>query len=288
VSLHLPDAEHGYYRGTRFDWSGLIEAVEYAGHRFYGPLHEEHDPHVHDCVGGPAEEFAMFHPMGFDEAAPGESFVKVGVGLLERSTPDAYCFDGNYRMVRPGDWTVDREPTAATFTHTLEGERGWAYRYRKTVRLEDGEPAFTIHHVLENLGDKTIDIDHYSHNFTIIDDVPYGPDYTVEVPFATDAPVALGHHAWFLDDRIHVEKPLEDGVLWGPLFEGTDPGTHNAAIVRNRKTGASVSFRGDAPITRMVFWAVERAACPEPFIHIYLEPGQTKEWSTTYRFAVDG
>jgi hypothetical protein len=287
VALYLPDAERGYYRGTRFDWSGMVERVEYDGHRFYGPLHEQHDPHVHDCVSGPAEEFAMFHPMGFDEAEPGQSFVKIGVGLLERSSLDAYRFDANYRFVRPGEWTVEHGTTWATFTQTLEGERGWAYRYRKTLRLEEAEPAFTIEHALENRGDKTIDIEHYNHNFTIIDDVPYGPDYTVELPFSTDAPVPLGDYAWFRDDRIDVEKPLGGRALWSPLFEGNDPGTHNAAIVHNRKTGASVSFRGDTPITRMVFWAVERAACPEPFIHIYLEPNDTKHWSTTYRFATN-
>jgi hypothetical protein len=26
VKLYLPDAEHGFYRGTRFDWSGVVVA----------------------------------------------------------------------------------------------------------------------------------------------------------------------------------------------------------------------------------------------------------------------
>ena len=82
VSLYLPDVEHGYYRGTRFDWSGIIERVDYAGHRFYAPLHASHDPLRHDSVSGPADEFGMFRPMGFAEAGEGESFVKIGVGLL--------------------------------------------------------------------------------------------------------------------------------------------------------------------------------------------------------------
>ncbi|MCP4470911.1 MAG: hypothetical protein GY815_09535 [Gammaproteobacteria bacterium] len=84
AAIFLPDAERGYYRGTRFDWSGIIERVDYAGHRFYAPLHRQHNPLGHDFVSGPAGEFAMFHPMGFDEAAAGESFVKIGVGLLEK------------------------------------------------------------------------------------------------------------------------------------------------------------------------------------------------------------
>ena len=65
VSVFLPDAEAGYYRGTRFDWSGTIESVDYHGHRFFAPLHAEHDPRRHDAVSGPADEFAMFEPMGY-------------------------------------------------------------------------------------------------------------------------------------------------------------------------------------------------------------------------------
>ena len=287
VSMYLPDAEHGYYRGTRFDWSGIMERVECQDHRFYGPLHAEHDPYNHDCVSGPAEEFAMFHPMGFAEAQPGESFVKIGVGLLARGESDTYKFDGDYQMVRPGEWAVEREPASVKFTQALEGERGWAYHYDKTIRLVEGETAFAIEHRLENRGDKSIDITHYNHNFTIIDDVPYGPDYSIEFPFSTDVPVPLGDYAWFRDNRIDVDRPLEGVSLWWPVFEGADPGTYNAAVVRNQKTRAAVEFRGDAPITRMVFWAVEQAACPEPFVRICLEPGQSQSWSTMYRFVVD-
>ena len=35
VSMYLPDSVRGFYRGIRFDWSGIIEHVEYAGHKFY-------------------------------------------------------------------------------------------------------------------------------------------------------------------------------------------------------------------------------------------------------------
>lgn len=287
VSIFLPDAERGYYRGTRFDWSGIIERVDYDGHRFYAPLHTQHDPLGHDSVSGPAEEFAMFHPMGFAEAEAGESFVKIGVGLLAKGDSDEYRFHGDYRLIRAGEWDIEHGPDWVSFDQELGGERGWAYRYRKTIRLAPGQPEFVIEHRLENAGRKTIDINHYNHNFTIIDDVPYGPDYRVEFPFATDEPVPINNLAWFRANAIEVDKPLQQDPLWIPVFEGADPGNYNAALVRNNKTGAAVEFRGDAPITRMVFWAVERAACPEPFIHINLVPGQVKEWSSRYRFLVD-
>jgi hypothetical protein len=287
VSLYLPDAERGYYRGTRFDWSGIIERVDYGGHRFYAPLHLQHNPLIHDSVGGPAGEFAMSNPMGFDEAESGESFIKIGVGLLAKDDSDEYRFDGDYRLLKAGDWQIEHDDGQVTFTQHLTGARGWAYRYQKVIRLDPDEAQFVIEQRLENIGDKTIDIDYYNHNFTLIDDVPYGPDYQVEFPFTASSPVSINDLARFQGKRITVDAPLGENSLWSQLFAGSDPGHYNAATVRNNLSGAEVSFEGDAPITRMVFWAVERAACPEPFIHILIEPGQHYQWNTRYRFSVD-
>ena len=287
VSIYLPDAERGFYRGTRFDWSGIIERVDHAGHRFYAPLHEKHDPYGHDHVSGPAGEFAMFQPMGFAEAAPGESFVKIGVGLLQKGESDKYLFNGDYRLLQAGEWNTQRSQDKVEFAQELQGERGWAYRYQKTIRLTPGQPEMVIEKRLENTGAKTIDIQYYNHNFTIIDDQPYGPDYQVEFPFATDVPIEINDIARFRGNAIELDAPLGDRSLWLPLFEGEDPGHYSAASVRNLRSGAAVQFKGDAAIHRMVFWAVERAACPEPFIRIRLEPGQTRSWSTRYRFSAD-
>lgn len=287
VSIFLPDAQTGYYRGTRFDWSGIIERVDYRGHRFYAPLHETHDPTGHDHVSGPATEFAMFAPPGFDEARPGETFVKIGVGLLARGSDARYSFSGDYRLVRAGDWSIDKGPDWVSFEQQLDGPRGWAYRYRKTIRLLPGEAGFVMSHRLENRGRKTIDITHYNHNFTLIDAVPYGPDYTVEFPFAATKPVRIGEVARLRGNTIEVEKALGDASLWAVVFEGDDPGGYNAARVRNHRTGAEVSFEGDAPLLRMVFWAVERAACPEPFARLQLPPGDSRDWSIRYRFRAD-
>ena len=96
VVLYLPDAEAGFYRGVRFDWSGIIERVEYAGHRFYGLWRTPHDPAGNDYISGPAEEFGMDNPMGFAEAKEGEYFVKIGVGLLRKNEREKYFFLGRY------------------------------------------------------------------------------------------------------------------------------------------------------------------------------------------------
>ena len=282
--VYLPDAQRGYYRGTRFDWSGIVARVECRGHRFYAPLHPRHDPEHHDSLAGPAEEFAMFAPMGYAEAEPGGEFVKLGVGVLRRIDAEDYRFNGPYPLVRAGEWEIETSVDAIEFEQKLGTAEGWGYSYRKALRLVPGQPELIIEHRLQNRGSRLIDIDHYNHNFTLIDDLLYGPEYTVEFPFATDRPRAIGEIAGFRGNRIEVDAALGERSLWIQLFEGEDPGHYNAALVRNDRSGAAVAFRGSAPIERMVFWAVERAACPEPFIRIRLEPGATLDWSTHYRY----
>jgi hypothetical protein len=34
AKLYLPDASKGFYRGTRFDWAGVVSSLEYKGHNY--------------------------------------------------------------------------------------------------------------------------------------------------------------------------------------------------------------------------------------------------------------
>ena len=119
--LSLPDASAVFYRGTRFDWSGVIRSLEYAGHNYYAQWYQRSDPNVHDfiyegsdivagsctAITGPAEEFvSQGRALGFDQAKPGASFVKIGVGVLRK--PDGKKYDPYrlYPIQDGGKWTV--------------------------------------------------------------------------------------------------------------------------------------------------------------------------------------
>ncbi len=115
--VYLPDPGKGYYRGARFDWSGVVSSLEYNGHQYFGEWFDEHDPLKHDGIVGPVEEFG---PLGFEEAAPGEEFVKIGIGCLVKPDDQPYVFHKPYRQSSFGTWQVESRDRELSFTHILE------------------------------------------------------------------------------------------------------------------------------------------------------------------------
>jgi len=70
------------------------------------------------------------------------------------------------------------------FTQELsDPAAGYAYLYRKTVRLEKGKPQMVIEHSLKNTGQRPIQSTVYNHNFVSIDKAGPGPYTTFRVPY---------------------------------------------------------------------------------------------------------
>src|SRR5471032_1220190 len=184
AKLYLPDPDDGYYRATRFDWSGVISSLEYKGHQFFGQWFDRYDPKLHDSITGPVESFKSGDTaLGYDEAMPGGTFIRIGVGVLRK--PEEAKFDDfkTYDIVDSGKWTVHAGPDRVEFVQELKGPTGYAYLYRKTVLLEKGKPRLALEHSLKNTGEKTIETDVYNHDFYMFDGQPTGPDVTVQFPF---------------------------------------------------------------------------------------------------------
>jgi hypothetical protein len=286
VRYYLPDRHDGYYRGTRFDWSGLVFRVEYAGHRFLSEFRHEHDPLNHDDICGTAEEFGINAPPGYAESAVGDLFLKVGIGLLERPDTNEYSFSRRYPIAQEGAWTIRSETNRVEFRQECHGTNGWAYNYVKTLKLDSRVPVLTIRRVLKNTGTRDINTDHYGHNFLEIDDLPAGPDYVIEFPFqprfgAGSRPNGcIGTH----DRSIVFLKEVPDEESVWVRVEGFSNTGDNSIRVRHRRAGATMEIRTDQPATRMAFYSHGGVLSPEPFVEVRLPPGFTKEWRTTYTF----
>jgi hypothetical protein len=285
VTIYLPDAEKGYYRGTRFDWSGLVGQATYKGHTFFGPWKSTHDPEYAEDADAIAEEFGIQEPPSFSEAKAGEPFIKIGVGILERPDDKPYNFMHPYKIVKAGDWEIKYLVAAVEFIQTLEGPRDWSYRYVKRLSLDTKRSGFTVQHELENKGKKTIETQHYCHNFVILDEQPVGPGYQLFFPFDVEAKQAM--------DIVKIDKKLmefsrelrDEEALFSELKGNRKSNEENHVVVKHTGKRIAVTIGGDAPLDHFNIFAVRRSVCPEPFVNVKLEPGKSMKWTTTYSFA---
>ena len=299
ATLYLPHIEKGFYRSTRFDWSGVISRLRYNGHEFYGPWYTNSDPPVWDFVyrgsdiitgaqstiTGPAEEFLP--PLGYEQAKPGGTFVKVGVGMLRKIDDAVYSPFANYDIIEHGTWTSRAQADAVEFSQEFsDPASGYGYRYHKSVRLTAGIPELVIAHRLSNIGRRPIETSHYNHNFLVLDGAAPGPDFLISVPFqikTTDPPdPAL---ATIQGNEISYVKTLEkQDKVYIPI-EGFSQQPQDYDIrIENRRIGAGMRVTADRPLAKMMLWSIRSTLCMEPFIDVSTAPGATTTWTLTYTY----
>jgi hypothetical protein len=286
AKLYLPNPQSGYYRATRFDWSGQIPSLEFQGHSFFGQWFEKYDPKIHDAIMGPVEEFLTNGAgLGYAEAKTGESFVKIGVGALRKPAERAFQQFHTYEIADSGKWRVHTGRGFVEFTHVLGDTNGYAYVYRKTVRLAAGRPVMVLEHSLKNTGRKTIQSTVYAHNFYMLDNQPAGPDYVVRFPWNVRAMADLNGLAETRGTELVYLRELQKGESVFSALKGFGPDARDYEIrVENRKAGIGVKQTADRPIARMNFWSIRSTVCPEAFIDMRIEPGGAFTWNITYEF----
>ena len=292
AKIYLPDAVNGYYRSTRFDWSGAIYSLQYKGHEFYGAWYDRIDPKVINWVHqgpeivsgpcsalmGPANEFQT--PLGWDEAQPGGTFIKIGVGVLRKG-------EGNYNRYVPyevlnsGKRSVKKQRDSIEFTQELsDPASGYGYAYRKVVRLTKGKPEMVIEHSLKNTGRRAIQSTVYNHNFVVLDKQPPGPDFTFRVPFQIQANRPPNKElAEVRSNQVVYMRPLagQDEVAV-PLQGFSDNVKDTEIIIENKKVGAGVRITGDRPLARDLLWSIRTVLAIEPYISIDIQPGGEFTW----------
>jgi hypothetical protein len=299
ATLYLPDARDGYYRGTRFDWSGVISSLEYKGHNYFGEWFDRRDPNVSDidfsngitagpnsAATGPVEEFFTDgRALGYDEAKAGGTFIKIGVGVLRKPEEKNYDHYRSYEIVDPGKWTVRKSGDRVEFIQALSDGAGNGYVYRKVVRLAKGSPEMVLEHSLKNTGRRPIDTSVYDHNFFTIDKQTTGPDLVVTFPFDLRGARPMGDVAEVRGKQLVYLRTLAKDDRAFTTLEGYGAEAKDYDIrVENRKTGAGVRVTGDRPITRLVYWSIRTVLSPEAYMQMHIEPGQSAEWRLTYRF----
>lgn len=279
--LAPPDATEGYYRGTRFDHAGVFRKVEMGGRSYADEWFPQYNPYRHDAVCGPSEEFGV---IGFDEARPGDLFLKIGVGYLRRPDDEPYDRFRLYEIAREGKRTLAATPDALCFRQEMD-----VYDYRKTVRLT-GADSFEIVHELSNTGSAPLQCTHYNHHFFTLESHAVGPEREIDFPFRPDGnwrSVYDNVHLTASGIRFTGPVPPEGpsvfmGDLHAPTLRSID------FSVRDRLSGLGVHAHSDEAFTHMVFWSNDRVACIEPYIILDIPPGETRRWTLRYILEKEG
>ena len=256
-----------FYRGTRFDWSGVFDTVEYRGTDLAGRWFERYDPLMHDAVCGPAEEYT---PVGYRE---GETFLKIGVGRLQA--------DGNpydrfklYPVVDAGKRSMKASPDTVLFRHEMP-----EYAYEKTISV-----AFLIRHHLE--ASTLLEGEMYNHNFFTFGRFRVDQDRHLDFPFQPGGHWRAGYDSVGLTGSgLRFSRALEKGesVFMGDL-QAAGGSTPYDLTLSDRQTGIGIRIRGDRAVTHAVFWANHRIACPEPYVAFRALPGNPFDLEISYFF----
>jgi hypothetical protein len=281
--IYLPDPKDGYYQGTRFDWSGNMPSLKYEGHEYFGQWFKDYSPEIHDVIMGPVEEFTS---LDYEITKPGETFVKIGVGVLTKPDDKPYSFARLYPVVNQGKWDVKPGADKVIFIHELN-DKVYSYKYEKCVQLIKGKPELTLIHTLKNTGKRAIETSVYDHNFFVIDNQQVGPGYSITVPYQLRGTgEGIGELAEIKGNQILFLRNVNDGetVFCSPL-EGFSSSMKDYEFrIENKSTGAGVRITCDQPILKLNFWCCSTTLCPEPYIKIKVDPGKEFTWKIHYEF----
>ena len=291
AKIYLPDAQKGFYRGTRFDQAGVIGSLILDGQNFYGPWFDRISPEVMDymftpegivggpdsAISGPVEEFA---PIGFEEAPAGGSFLKIGVGRLKKPDTKAYDHYRIYEIADAGLRSVQAAKDSITFVQDVRG----GYRYAKTLRLLPGKPQLVIEHSLTNKSGQTISTTVYDHNFLTLS--PGNKDIVARFLFAITPDAEPDPRLVRIEgNHFAYQRALtgKEGVSFHIGGFGRTKSDYDIRV-ENAQTGAGMRVTADQPLIKINVWSIRSAMAVEPYIAIDLKPGATKRWTYVYSY----
>jgi hypothetical protein len=292
--VFLPDAENGYYKASRFDWAGQVPCLTYKGHTYFGEWFTKYDPMIHDAITGPVEDWrtgADESAIGYDEARPGDPFVKIGVGVLRKLMNDPYRFSTHYPLIDGGRRRIKIEKRRIIFTQELHGPNGVAYLYTKILELDAHKPVMYLRHTLRNIGTATLDTEVFDHNFYVIDGHPTDPEMVIHFPFKPKPVNPLNPKAAIVgSDIVYHEalttQPRESVVLYMTGYSNKI--SDFDITVENKVTKTGVEMSADVPISKLHFWSPATTICPEAYVHLIVAPGERRGYVLTYRFFAGG
>lgn len=257
--------------GPRFETTAAVTSVRLDGLEYL-------------TAQGLADEFnpKWIAPPGYNEARPGEAFLKIGVGTLRRLDHYRYLF-GQFPVQRLApNRLVRATATEAAFSQAFDSGLGYAYVYEKTYRVDPARATLRICYRLRNTGAKPLLTEQYNHNWFCLGDAPQCGT-TVRSPFALQpAPDQPFDGLEIRSGRLTLTRPVARPSSASTLQYVR--AWRNRLRIENPASGQWVAVSGDFPVSRFSLFANAEAVCPEVFCQWTLPPGASAEWERVYQF----
>ena len=258
--------------GPRFDTTATMVQVTSGGHEWL-------------VRQGLIDEFnIVLPPPGYEQARPGESFLKIGVGELVRPDEKPYDFARQYPVRRLAETYLSGPPQAPVFSQKFSVGTDWGYSYRKSYCVNSASATLEIQYQLTNTGRRPLRLQQYNHNWFHLSGVSSGPDDVVETKF--DLTGAASPWLAISQNALRPQTVVAQGCYFP--FDCRLPAPQNRLRLVHQPSGRGVSIQGDFPFSRFALYAEANAMCPEIFTEFELSPGQTRRWTRQYRFASVG
>lgn len=265
VSTHRHMAEFG----PRFDRTALVRSVTVDGIEFLGTW-------------GLCDEFGLYGNgvLGYETAATGGQFVKIGVGTLLRDTSRSYHFAHPYPVHTLFPVRVEVEDGKITVLQDSDPSLPERYHYRKIYTVGE-DNTLSIRYRLTNTGEGPWTFEHYNHHWFRLESAAIGPRYGVLTEF--ELPVV--ETKFLLEpNSLRMAGSLQrDGAAWyGSDLTGASVSANEFELLVDGRR--AVRYEGSFAPARFALYASEDGFCPEVFKRTALQAGETASWSATYQF----
>jgi hypothetical protein len=274
ISLNPHQLESTF--GPRFDATGMVSEVTLNGCTYLGP-HGLIDEFGIDGVG----------LLGFREAGPGGSFIKIGVGELIRPDEKEYMFWQPYAVRRRFPTRVERGPNSVSlYQRGSLGRYGYDYVKKYTVLPTSG--LLVIEYSLRNTGKLPFSYNQYNHNWLSFSGRGPGSSCFIQTRFGLSDKAA--------PEWLNIPTPREQevrlsftdlvGRKGGAVFESPRgaPAAQNTLTAACQALGQQIEIGGDFSVSKFALYAETGAFCPEVYKQSTLERGEVQTWRRYYRF----
>jgi hypothetical protein len=307
-----------YYNSTRFDWSSQIGNVRIGDRVLFGDRFwrgAEHDPANPEAAVGLASEFGcgdygdvcakgtLNHGSGsrngvlnYDEAAVGETFVKIGVGKLTKPAEERYNPFFNYAFSEFPHWDYWVWNGTVQMAQEVFLNAKWGYHLQNTIRVVGTE----IHQETEltNTGTEGFSTPHYSHNFLSFDRRPIGPPWRLSMVPDVSSKIEPGVGSWSQPigdyfggsgDTIWATRAVPAGVKVKAEYVG-EPNVDAGDAWTAQYEGLTIHSEQTNPEPKLYAYNVyieEATLSPEPIQRLSLAGGQAVKWTRKLTFSLD-